>query len=219
MTVIKHPEGPEGVFPFGLLSLRFSIFSGIFWNLKIRSGKSCCVHRAWIVFPLYTMQQLSQANLASVSTQLYTRYIILTYGFHTPGKTVFLIYVLLRRLMDGLTTIYCDGKMHAHIFDGMGVRRLTLSDGYRIPELDADPRCCALVNLGDCLTLVPDVFYPQLRKGRVVMATSPDQNRWSNFAHEHMAKICCMPTWSWGPLYNIYLQVSETWWPLFVACS
>jgi hypothetical protein len=55
--------------------------------------------------------------------------------------------------MDGLTTIYCDKPTHAYIFDSTGVRTVTLSDGYRIPELDADPQCCALVNLGDRLTV------------------------------------------------------------------
>ena len=103
--------------------------------------------------------------------------------------------------MDGLTTIYCDKPTHAYIFDGTGVRTVTLSDRHRIPELDADPQCCALVNLGDRLTLVPGVFYPKIRKGRVVVATLPDKNHWSSFAHEHLARIYCMPTWSWGPLY------------------
>ena len=82
-----------------------------------------------------------------------------------------LIYILLRRLVNGLTTIYCDRDIHAHIFVGTGVRRLILSDRYRIPELDANLQCCALVNLGDHLTLVPDVFYPGFRKGRVVVAS------------------------------------------------
>jgi hypothetical protein len=117
------------------------------------------------------------------------------------GKTVFLIYVLLRRLINGLTTIYCDRSTHTYIFDGKGVRTLTLYDGYRIPELDASPQCCALVNLGDRLTLVPDAFYLELRKGRVVVATSPNKTHWSTFAHERLARVCCMPTWEWGPLY------------------
>ncbi|KAM6503866.1 hypothetical protein JOM56_000809 [Amanita muscaria] len=117
------------------------------------------------------------------------------------GKSVFLIYVLLRRLVNGMTTIYCDRGAYVHIFDHTGVRRLTLSGESRIPELDNNSECCALVNLGDKLKLVPAVFYPQLRKGRVVVATSPSQEHWSTFSHEHPARVCCMPTWEWGPLY------------------
>ena len=100
-----------------------------------------------------------------------------------------------------MTTIYCDELTHAYIFDNTGVRRLTLSDGYRIPELDDDSKCCALVNLGDKLTSVPEVFYPNIREGRVVVTTSPSEKHWSTFVHENPARICFMPTWGWGSLY------------------
>ena len=78
---------------------------------------------------------------------------------------------------------------------------MTLSDESRIPELDNNLECCALVNLGDKLKLVPDVFYPHLREGRVVVATSPSTEHWSSFSHEHPARICYMPTWKWEHLY------------------
>ena len=100
-----------------------------------------------------------------------------------------------------MTTIYCDSGAHVHIFDHTGVRRLTLFGESRIPELDNDSECCALINLGDKLKFVPQVFYPQLRKGRVVVATPPNKEHWSSFSHEHPARIRCMPTWKWGPLY------------------
>ena len=103
--------------------------------------------------------------------------------------------------MLGKTTIYCDTKEQAHIFDANGVRKMHLSNGYRFPELDADSQCHALVNLGDELESVPNTFYPEFRMGRVVVATPPDKRHWSNFAHEHRARICCMPTWPWGPVY------------------
>ena len=97
-----------------------------------------------------------------------------------------------------MTTIYCEKGTHVYIFDHTGVTRLALSAESRIPELDNNSECCALVNLGDRLKLVPDVFYPDGRKGRVVVASSPSKEHWSS---EHPAKICCMPTWEWGPLY------------------
>jgi hypothetical protein len=203
LTVIEHPEGPEQVFPFGLSKLLVVEIYETFWNILesedrdwqtlLRSPgteRFAYSHHATIV--------TGQPGIGQYAI-VYIFYILI--GFHTPGKTVFLIYVLLRRLLNGLTTIYCDRSTHAHIFDGTDVRRLTLFDGYRIHELDANAHCCALVNLGDHLKFVPEVFYPYLRKGRVVVATSPDKNHWSTFAHEHPAWICCMPTWEWGPLY------------------
>ena len=101
----------------------------------------------------------------------------------------------------GKTTIYCDTESHAHIFDDKGVRKMSLLNGYRFPELDTDPGCCALVNISDKLKSVPETFYPSLRKGRVVVASSLDSTHWRSFAHEWPARICCMPTWSWETLY------------------
>lgn len=167
----------------------------------MRSGKSLYEIQASLVFSLYPIRQLSQANPASVSRQSYALQNYDLMGFHALGKTVFLTYVLLRRLMSGLTTIYCDSKTNAYIFDDMGVRRETISDELRISELDHNARCCALVNLGDKLASVPPVFYPETRVGRVVVATPPVEKHWSTFSHENTARVCCMPTWSWGPLY------------------
>jgi hypothetical protein len=202
LTVI---ENPDGEFRFGLSKLLVVEIFETFWNLlrfedeewekllkSPGADRFARIHHATII--------TGQPGIGEYTFYLH----LLLSGFipHcSPGKTVFLIYVLLRRLMLGLTTIYCDVKTHAHIFDSTGVRRVHLFDGYRIPELDADVQCCALVNLGDELMTVPNMFYPKFRKGRVVVATSPDKGHWSSFAHEHTAKISCMPTWSWGPMY------------------
>lgn len=112
-----------------------------------------------------------------------------------------MIYALIRRLLLGKTTIYCDKPEHAHIFDGEGVRKMSLSDGFRFPELDTDIQSCALVNLGDRQMSVPDTFYPEFRVGRVVVATSPNIEHWRSFAHEPPAEVYCMPTWGWPDIY------------------
>ncbi|KAF8220128.1 hypothetical protein L208DRAFT_1382747 [Tricholoma matsutake] len=164
------------------LLLKFTKLSGNFWKLKIRSGK-----------PLLRLPGINQFS--------YIHHAAIVTGQPGIGKTVFLIYVLLCRLLNGLTTIYCDESTHTHIFDDMGIRRLILSSRYHIPELDVNPLCCALVNLRDQLTFVPNMFYPKIHKSRVIVATSLDKNHWSTFAHEHLVRICCMPTWEWGPLY------------------
>jgi len=202
LTVI---ENPDGMFRFGLERLLVVDIFETFWDLlrcedeeweklvkSRRLDRFARIHHATIV--------TGQPGIGQHTFYLH----LLLSGFiphWLPGKSAFLIYVLLRRLMLGLTTIYCDEDTHIHIFDSTGVRRVELSGGYRIPELNTDVQCCALVNLGDELLSVPPAFYPKLRKGRVVVATSPDVAHWSRFAHEHPARICCMPTWSWGPMY------------------
>ena len=85
---------------------------------------------------------------------------------------MFLNYVLVRRLQKKM--VYCDRPGNAHVFSDDGVRAIDLTTEGRIPELDNNSLCCALVNLGDALPQPPLQFYPTLRLGRVVIATSPN---------------------------------------------
>jgi hypothetical protein len=117
------------------------------------------------------------------------------------GKTVFLSYVLVRRLQQRLDTIYCDRTGFAHVFTGNGVRRVDLGTNSRIHDLDSNSNCCALVNLGDQMVHAPAHFYPITRRGRVVIATSPNPEHLVTFSKEHEASTYCMPTWSWEDLY------------------
>ncbi|KAF8807200.1 hypothetical protein BYT27DRAFT_6558586 [Phlegmacium glaucopus] len=181
LEVIDLPEGSEKAFITEVPKLLVVPIYETFWD--VLKGEDQC----W--------QALQSPRFS------HSCHATIVIGQPGVGKSVFLIYVLLRRLVNGMTTIYCDRGAYVHIFDRTGVRRLTLSDKSRIPELDNNLECCALVNLGDKLKLVPQVFYPQLRKGRVVVATSPSMEHWSTFSHEHPARLCCMPTWEWGPIY------------------
>jgi len=117
------------------------------------------------------------------------------------GKTVFLSYTLVRRLQEQLVTIYCDNEYYAYVFSNDGVRAVDLRKQTRIQELDTDDQSCALVNLGDRLTQPPDHFYPNIRRGRVVIATSPNEKHLSKFSRERKAGDYCMPTWTWNDLY------------------
>jgi len=100
-------------------------------------------------------------------------YVLLSWDIYT-GKTVFLNNVLVHRLQAKLVTIFCDVGTHAYVFSDKGVRRVSLGDGARIPELDDNPHSCALVNLGAQLLQPPNQFYPSGRLGRLVVAASPN---------------------------------------------
>ncbi len=96
----------------------------------------------------------------------------------------------------------CDKRESTYILDNKGVRSLTFREEDRIWELDNDLKCCALVNLGEHLASAPTVFYPtSIRKGRVVMAASPNEKHWAGFLKELPPMTYVMPTWKWGPLY------------------
>jgi len=116
------------------------------------------------------------------------------------GKTVFLDDVLVHRLQAKLVTIFCNVRGYAHVFSDKGVRRISLNDEDRIPELDDNPRSCALVNLGAQLLQPPEQFYPSHRLGRLVVAASPNLEHVSCF-QERPALTYYMPTWDWDDLY------------------
>lgn len=120
---------------------------------------------------------------------------------YRAGKTVFLNYVLVRRLQTKLLTVYCGNSDFVYIFSAAGVRKMPLTPGDRIRELDKDIQCCALVNLSNDLVQAPEQFYPERRVARVVVATSPKANL-SNFSKEHIASTYYMPTWNWEDIYH-----------------
>jgi hypothetical protein len=117
------------------------------------------------------------------------------------GKTVFLSYLLVHRLQERLVTIYCHRDGVAHVFNESGVQKVALRDDSHLAELDANCYCCALVNLGDRMNQAPEQFYPSDRRGRVVIATSPNADHLSNFSREHITSTYCMPTWNWRDVY------------------
>lgn len=122
-----------------------------------------------------------------------------TYDIYA-GKTVFLNDILVHRLQSEMVTIFCDAASYAHVFSSSGVRRVSLLSEDRIPELDTNPRSCALVNLGVELLLPPVQFYPSKRLGRLVVAASPNPVHVTCFK-EHPAVTYYMPTWDWDNLY------------------
>jgi hypothetical protein len=121
-------------------------------------------------------------------------------GIFYTGKTMFLEYVLVRRLQQKMVTIYCDQPGIAHVFGDDGVRAIDLTSEGRISELGNNSLCCALVNLGDALPHLPLQFYPARRLGRLVVATSPDPKHVECFK-EHNCFTYYMPTWNWNDLY------------------
>jgi hypothetical protein len=116
------------------------------------------------------------------------------------GKTVFLNDVLVHRLQAKMVTIFCNVGDYAHVFSDSGVRRVSLLDEDRIPELDRNSHSCALVNLGAELLQPPKQFYASNRRGRLVIAASPNPDHVACFK-ECPTLTYYMPTWNWDDLY------------------
>ncbi|KDQ07956.1 hypothetical protein BOTBODRAFT_48516 [Botryobasidium botryosum FD-172 SS1] len=116
------------------------------------------------------------------------------------GKTVFLSYVLVCRLQRQLDTVYCGDPGYAHVFTTDGVKKVYLTPYTCVRELDAEPKCRALVNLGVHLQQLPCQFKPLIRRGRVVMTTSSNSEHTRSWK-EHSAQTYWMPAWEWRDLY------------------
>lgn len=117
------------------------------------------------------------------------------------GKTVFLTYVLVRRLSEKKTTIYCSEGHRAFLFEDSGVTSLSIIQSHLdIPVLRDQPTCWALVNLSPHLEEPPRQFGPKTRMGRVVIASSPNIKHFAIY-HEHPGLQRYMPTWSWDEIY------------------
>ena len=90
------------------------------------------------------------------------------------------------------------GHMHTRS-PVLGLSGVSLSDGKRIGALDKSVHSCALANPD--LLEVPSQFRPSLeRRGRVVVATSPDPDHVTRFKQD-VARTYYTPTWKWADLY------------------
>ncbi len=117
------------------------------------------------------------------------------------GKTVGLSCILVWRLQEKKQTVYCNSKTYAYVFTDTGVDRVPLKDEERIKALDKSIDCCALVDINPDLLAVPSQFRPFAgRRGRVVVATSPNPDHVTTFKQDD-AKTYYTPTWKWVDLY------------------
>jgi hypothetical protein len=116
------------------------------------------------------------------------------------GKTTFLAYLLVKRLQERLSTVFCDNKGYAHVFSEHGFETIHFTSDQYIPELLDNPSCVGLLNLGSRLEVPPEAFHPVLRRGRVIVATSPNPKHVQVY-HERGKGMYYMPTWRWDDLY------------------
>ena len=93
-----------------------------------------------------------------------------------------------------MVTIFCDSPFYAHVFNDEGVSRVDLTAVLSIPELEKNSKCTALINISPTLQQPPIQFYPLRRRGRVVVATSPNSEHLANFSKEREASAYYMPT-------------------------
>lgn len=117
------------------------------------------------------------------------------------GKTVGLSSILVWRLQEKKPTIFCSHKSYTYVFTDTGVQRVPLMDGNRIEVLDKFTHSCVLVDINPDLLEVPSQFRPfPNRRGRVVVATSPNPDHVTAFKQDHV-RTFYIPTWKWPDLY------------------
>jgi hypothetical protein len=76
--------------------------------------------------------------------------------------------------------------IYAYVFMDSGVQRVTLEKGKRIEALDKSIHCCGLVDINPNLLDVPSQFHPfPERRGRVLVATSPNPDHVIAFKQNH----------------------------------
>ena len=200
VNIIRLPAGVA--FPHGGSDLLITPIYETFWDLVREDDQAWQSHQDEDrhSYPTHGTVIKGQPGIGKFFIPIIYSVVVNNFAYHT-GKTVFLSYLLIRRLQEKLVTVFCNQKGFAHVFSDAGVKKVLLKDGSRILELDENSHCCALVNISDRLESVPFQFYPDERRGRVAVATSPNPAHLANFSHEHSVSTYCMPTWSWSDLY------------------
>ena len=103
-----------------------------------------------------------------------------------PGKSLFLYYVLLRRLESGLPTAFQLTEEEFILFDNEGFR--VLSSRIKFP-----PDTLGLVDSNAVIESPAPAF--QSGTIRIIQATSPKARQWKPWAKEYNAGFVVMRSW------------------------
>jgi hypothetical protein len=114
-----------------------------------------------------------------------------TYTDAIIGKTLFLKYALLQALKARIPVTYCDKPDRLYIFNEDGCNMYLRSEFYDLPQGGL-----CLVDSNDELIQLPAKFLDPFYYNYVVQATSPEPDRWRQWAKEQGAQNWIMPLWT-----------------------
>jgi hypothetical protein len=117
----------------------------------------------------------------------------------TVGKTVFLHYVLIDRILNGLVTAYQIDSKRAFLFLGPNHVRKISADEILDPEVY--DRAWALVDSNANLDSPREEFVNMFSKFFVVNTSSPQPQRWKSWKKYQSASLTVMRPWSWKEMY------------------
>jgi hypothetical protein len=117
----------------------------------------------------------------------------------STGKTVFLQYLLVERILDGLPTAYQMDSQKLFLFLGAQDVQIFTERDMLDPEIYEN--AWALVDSNGGLEAPRYDLVKPNSKFFVVQATSPQPRRWKSWKKERSASMVIMNPWSWKELF------------------
>lgn len=120
---------------------------------------------------------------------------------HRPGKTLFLVYLLIERVLAGKKTIFQSSSKNLVLLDGGTVTEYVNEDFEANKHMDA----WALLDAGEEIYLPHDPPIA-LNSGNanlpfIVLATSPQPAKWRRYFKYLHAEILASDLWSWNEMF------------------
>jgi len=138
------------------------------------------------------------------------------------GKTFFLYFALVERLLDALPTALQLGRDDIFLFQSDGVRLLPAAANIALLEFlhTITPRIWALVDSNATLNIPAEMFISHTSPFYVVQATSPKLDRWKEWKKQRKANEAVLQPWSWDELcIGAYVSGPYSCVPLLMSYS
>lgn len=115
------------------------------------------------------------------------------------GKTVFLHYALIERVLDGLPTFF--QRETGRVFMLLGPTDVRIYHSQERLDPERYPGAWALVDSNASLVHPREEFIGDTSQLFVIQATSPQPLRWKEWSKQLNAPLAVMKAWSWEELY------------------
>ncbi|KAF8576198.1 hypothetical protein K439DRAFT_1623009 [Ramaria rubella] len=135
------------------------------------------------------------------------------------GKTFFLYYILIKRLLEGKCTVLQDRAPYFLFFDDAGCREIQITDTQHADLSDkpyAMRQTWILVDSNDGMDKPAEFATGRLCDAFVVQASSPRISRWKGWVKERGGRALIMQPWSWPEIYAAGTQIRDN--PLSLDC-